>query len=116
MLQWTASPLCQFDCFSPDGSNLSFTMTSPPCPFPHGTAEVVLASLFPTEHLNSSFSPSIFSPPEKIGSRHPKKRDIYRDPTLVERNGIAGMAASAVLSPVSRPESRNSVDLQALAL
>jgi len=115
MLQWAASPLCGFDYYSPEGSNLSFTMTSPPpCVFTHGTAEVV-AHQYSAEHLNSSFSPSIFSPTEKTGIRLPKKRDVYRDPALMG-NGIAGMAASAALSPVSRPESRNSVDMQALAL
>lgn len=109
MLPWTASsPLYQFDCFSPEGSNMSFTMTSPP--FNYG----VDASQNGESNINSSFSPSIFSPPEQrmVGSKLPKKREVYLDHNNGLRNGIAEVNDRG--SPESRSESRSAMDLPLL--
>eukprot|EP00600_Ochromonadales_sp_CCMP1393_P001864 CAMPEP_0174980524 /NCGR_PEP_ID=MMETSP0004_2-20121128/15398_1 /TAXON_ID=420556 /ORGANISM="Ochromonas sp., Strain CCMP1393" /LENGTH=980 /DNA_ID=CAMNT_0016232199 /DNA_START=22 /DNA_END=2965 /DNA_ORIENTATION=- len=124
-MQWTASPFYQFDYFSPgESSNLSFTMSSPPCNIPALATEsvgVAMPNLLDPhpEHFSSNISPSIFSPPEQRASRHPKKSQHYRDPNVVERGGIAQLAESTSMnkltsSPHSRPESRNSVDVLAM--
>jgi hypothetical protein len=112
MLQWSASPLYQFDCFSPgEASNMSFTMTSPPCHIPTYESESA-------HHGDiTAFSPSIFSPKEgKIGSRLPKKRELYGVPgsssSAQLRGGIADTADKE-----SPGGSRGSMDLSgALAL
>ena len=117
---WASSPLYQFDCFSPgDGSNMSFTLTSPPCQIPSYDVDAVQQAERQTDHLNSSFSPSIFSPKEKHTYKLPKKRDLYRESDIGERNGIADVCDEQ-LNPGSIAHcenSRSSLDLpQVLAL
>lgn len=109
-MHWaSSSPLYQFDCFSPEGSNLSFTMTSPPCQIQSYDAEAAQQS----DNINSSFSPSIFSPKDKLTSKLPKKRDLYKDMNHY-RGGIA--ESTEKISP-DRSESRSSLDLpQVLSL
>jgi hypothetical protein len=110
MLQWASSPGgYQFDCFSPEGSNMSFTMTSPPpCQIPtYGSS-----SAQQCDNINSTFSPSIFSPREKLTTKFPKKRDYLKDANFGERGGIAEMAEK--VSPESACESQASLDYPAV--
>jgi len=105
-MHWAASPLYQFDCFSPGASNMSFTMSSPPCQlFQSNDPQEVQQS----ENISSEISPSIFSPKERTAIRHPKKRDLYQEPSNNNRNIISGTTEK--ISPASRSESRGSLDL-----
>ncbi len=106
-MHWAASPLYQFDCFSPDASNMSFTMTSPPCQFQSFATEIAQQN----DNIASEISPSIFSPKESMpmSSKHPKKRDVYRDTTTSLPTSVANVGEK--VSPESRCESRNSLDL-----
>lgn len=65
------------DCLSPGESRLSFSMSSPPY---HGAEEVETPVSFVKlcDTLNSTISPSIFSPQEKRGLKLLKKRDYYQ--------------------------------------
>ena len=72
LLKWMQSPLDTFDCFSPEHSNLSYTLTSPPCQMviPISSNQHIHEALIGVgdgnddhrEHLTTCFSPSIFSP------------------------------------------------------
>ena len=67
----------QMECLSPGESRLSFSMSSPPY---HGADEVETPVSFVKlcDTLNSTISPSIFSPQENRGLKLLKKRDYYQ--------------------------------------
>ena len=71
LLGWMQSPLDTFDCFSPDQSKLSYTMSSPPFNMPTliGHQPQILEAIGNSsrndchDHLDTTFfSPSMFSP------------------------------------------------------
>ena len=76
LLGWMQSPLDTFDCFSPDQSRLSYTMSSPPFNMPtqgggggnpHHQPQILEeignSRNDRLDHLNTTcFSPSMFSP------------------------------------------------------
>lgn len=66
----------QMECLSPGESRLSFSMSSPPY---HGAdVETPVSFVKLCDTLNSTISPSIFSPQEKRGLKLLKKRDYYQ--------------------------------------
>lgn len=63
-------------------------MTSPLCPIPPFEPETAMQGCKHVDSLNF-FSPSIFSPKERIQSALPRKRESCRNQSIADRGSIA---------------------------
>jgi hypothetical protein len=72
-----SSSLCGLECLSPNGSTMSFSLSSPPCHISFDVTSPLTDYKKVKEILNMTISPSVFSPKEFPYPKLLKKRDYY---------------------------------------